>query len=130
MAMPGDPSLADRPWLDEQAKPFIEIQGVTKRFGDFVAVDDVSLKIYRGELFALLGGSGCGKTTLLRMLAGFEVPSEGVIKIDDVDKGKNKGSVGRNIPFRELVKAKGKPPGKAEIGKGDESAEPDFLFFM
>ena len=51
-------------------------------------------------------------------------------KGDDVDKGINKGSVGRNIPFRELVKAKGKPPGKAEIGKGDESAEPDFLFFM
>ncbi len=50
---------------------------VTKKFGDFIAVDNVSLDIYKGELFALLGGSGCGKTTLLRMLAGFETPTDG-----------------------------------------------------
>lgn len=66
-------------------KEFIRIKGVSKQFGDFVAVDDVSLDIDKGELFAILGGSGCGKTTLLRMLAGFEVPSSGTIEIDGVD---------------------------------------------
>lgn len=64
---------------------FIRIRGVSKRFGNFIAVDDVNLDIRRGELFAILGGSGCGKTTLLRMLAGFEVPSSGTIEIDGVD---------------------------------------------
>jgi putrescine transport system ATP-binding protein len=59
-------------WNDPQAVPYINIESVTKKFGEFVAVNDVSLKVYRGELFCLLGGSGCGKTTLLRMLAGFE----------------------------------------------------------
>ena len=73
------------PWHSPDAKPYIEIQDVTKKFGDFTAVDDVSLNIYRGELFSLLGGSGCGKTTLLRMLAGFETPTSGRILIDGVD---------------------------------------------
>ncbi len=66
-------------------QPFIRIENVTKKFGDFNAVDDVSLDIYKGELFALLGGSGCGKTTLLRMLAGFETPTTGRILIDGQD---------------------------------------------
>ncbi|MBI2718096.1 MAG: ABC transporter ATP-binding protein [Rhizobiales bacterium] len=65
--------------------PFIRIDGVTKKFGDFTAVDNVSLDISRGELFALLGGSGCGKTTLLRVLAGFETPSVGKVSIDGQD---------------------------------------------
>ena len=73
------------PWHSPDAKPYIEIQDVTKKFGEFTAVDDVSLNIYRGELFSLLGGSGCGKTTLLRMLAGFETPTSGRILIDGVD---------------------------------------------
>jgi putrescine transport system ATP-binding protein len=64
---------------------FIRIRNVTKRFGDFIAVDDVSLDIGKGELFSILGGSGCGKTTLLRMLAGFEIPSTGTIEIDGQD---------------------------------------------
>ncbi len=72
-------------WNDPQAVPYINIESVTKKFGDFVAVNDVSLKVYRGELFCLLGGSGCGKTTLLRMLAGFEDPTVGRISIDGVD---------------------------------------------
>ena len=72
-------------WNDPQATPYIRIENVTKKFGDFVAVNDVSLKIYRGEIFCLLGGSGCGKTTLLRMLAGFEEPTTGRISIDGVD---------------------------------------------
>jgi len=64
---------------------FISVCDVTKRFGDFTAVDGVSLNIGKGELFALLGSSGCGKTTLLRMLAGFEQPSSGTILIDGQD---------------------------------------------
>ncbi len=74
-----------KPWRDSAAKPFISIRKLTKRFGDFTAVNDVSLDIYRGELFCLLGGSGCGKSTLLRMLAGFEVPTSGQILIDGGD---------------------------------------------
>jgi putrescine transport system ATP-binding protein len=64
---------------------YVRIANVTKRFGDFTAVDDVSLDIRRGEIFCLLGGSGSGKTTLLRMLAGFESPSAGRIFIDGTD---------------------------------------------
>jgi putrescine transport system ATP-binding protein len=64
---------------------FIRIRDVTKTFGDFTAVDNVSLDIGKGELFSILGGSGCGKTTLLRMLAGFEAPSAGSIEIDGQD---------------------------------------------
>ena len=64
---------------------FIRLRGVSKHFGDFVAVDNVDLDIGKGELFSILGGSGCGKTTLLRMLAGFETPTAGSIEIDGVD---------------------------------------------
>jgi spermidine/putrescine transport system ATP-binding protein len=59
----------------------VELSGVTKRFGEFVAVDDLTLEIREGEFFSLLGPSGCGKTTTLRMIAGFEEPSEGTISV-------------------------------------------------
>src|SRR6476660_2656107 len=55
----------------------VSFERISKRFGDFTAVDDVSLDIHDGEFFALLGPSGCGKTTLLRRLAGFETPDAG-----------------------------------------------------
>ena len=78
-------SIADRPWLDPDAKPQIVIESINKTFGAFTAVDSVNLRIYKGEMFALVGASGCGKTTLLRMLAGFASPSAGRILIEDVD---------------------------------------------
>jgi putrescine transport system ATP-binding protein len=78
-------STVDRPWLDPNAKPQILIEGINKSFGAFAAVDNINLRIYRGEMFALVGASGCGKTTLLRMLAGFETPSGGRILIEDAD---------------------------------------------
>jgi spermidine/putrescine transport system ATP-binding protein len=65
--------------------PSVELRSVTKRFGDFVAVDDLSLELERGEFFTLLGPSGCGKTTTLRMIAGFERPSAGEVRIEDED---------------------------------------------
>jgi spermidine/putrescine transport system ATP-binding protein len=69
----------------QTAKTIIRFENVTKRFGRMVAVDNVELSIEEGEFFALLGPSGCGKTTLLRMLAGFETPTEGRILIDGED---------------------------------------------
>jgi spermidine/putrescine transport system ATP-binding protein len=65
--------------LDE---PIVDCRRLTKRFGGFVACDEVSLAIRRGEFFALLGPSGCGKTTLLRMIGGFELPSSGTVRVD------------------------------------------------
>jgi len=70
------------PWLDPHAEAYIRVENVTKRFGNFIAVNNVSLRVYKGEIFCLLGGSGCGKSTLLRMMAGFESPSSGSIFLD------------------------------------------------
>ena len=66
-------------------KPMIEIEGVMKRFGDFAAVDNVTLHVWAGEFLTLLGPSGCGKTTLLRLLSGFEMPDAGVLRLDGED---------------------------------------------
>ena len=66
-------------------KPMIEIEGVMKRFGDFAAVDNVTLHVRAGEFLTLLGPSGCGKTTLLRLLSGFEMPDAGVLRLDGED---------------------------------------------
>jgi len=65
--------------------PSVELRGVTKRFGEFTAVDDLSLTLGSGEFFTLLGPSGCGKTTTLRMIAGFEQPNEGEIRVEGTD---------------------------------------------
>jgi len=68
--------------------PVIEIDHVVKRFGDFVAVDDADFSIGQGEFFSMLGPSGCGKTTTLRMIAGFEQPTTGAVRLDGVDVSK------------------------------------------
>ncbi|GAB4386376.1 ABC transporter ATP-binding protein [Albidovulum sp.] len=73
------------PWDDPAEKPLIQFRNVTKKFGEFTAIDDLTLDIYRREFFALLGPSGCGKTTLMRMLAGFEAPTRGTILLDGQD---------------------------------------------
>lgn len=70
---------------EQNRKPILTINKLTKRFESFVAVEEVNLTIYEGEIFALLGSSGCGKSTLLRMLAGFESPTSGSIILDGKD---------------------------------------------
>jgi spermidine/putrescine transport system ATP-binding protein len=67
------------------SEPSVRLQGVTKAFGDLVAVDDLDLDIGEGEFFTLLGPSGCGKTTTLRMVAGFEEPTSGTVLIGGQD---------------------------------------------
>jgi putrescine transport system ATP-binding protein len=85
MATSSGAAAKPKPWNDPNARPYVQVERVTKTFGDFKAVDDVSLKVYKGEFFCLLGASGCGKTTLLRMLGGFETPTSGKIIIDGED---------------------------------------------
>ncbi len=65
---------------DSDAPPAVELDGVTKRYGDTAAVDDVSLRVHEGEFFTLVGPSGCGKTTTLRLIAGFEEPTAGTVR--------------------------------------------------
>ena len=89
------------PWPPTRPSPdptaaVIEIDHVTKRFGDFVAVDDACFSIAEGEFFSMLGPSGCGKTTTLRMIAGFETPTAGALRLEGVD-------VSRTPPYKRNV---------------------------
>ena len=76
------------PTAADLSAPVIEIDHVVKRFGEFVAVDDVDFSIGQGEFFSMLGPSGCGKTTTLRMIAGFEQPTSGAVRLDGIDVSK------------------------------------------
>jgi putrescine transport system ATP-binding protein len=89
-------SARTEPPIAEVDMPLLRIDGVTKRFGGFTAVDKLSLDIRSGEFFALLGPSGCGKTTLLRMLAGFETPDAGKILLNGKD-------IARMLPHQRPV---------------------------
>ena len=77
--------LNDSSWRSHQEKPLIRLCGVSKYYGSVCALNNLDLEIYRQEFFSILGESGCGKTSLLRLLAGFERPSSGQIFIDDID---------------------------------------------
>ncbi|MSU91582.1 polyamine ABC transporter ATP-binding protein [Rhodobacteraceae bacterium 2CG4] len=83
--LPNNTAGERKPWRGASEAPFVRIRDLSKRFAEIPAVDDVSLDIWKGEIFCLLGGSGCGKSTLLRMLAGFEAPTSGRIEIDGQD---------------------------------------------
>jgi spermidine/putrescine transport system ATP-binding protein len=76
--------------------PMVELRGVTRRFGNVAAVDNVSLQIVAGEFLTLLGPSGCGKTTLLRLIAGFDAPTSGSVFLEGED-------VSRRPPYRRPV---------------------------
>jgi ABC-type Fe3+/spermidine/putrescine transport system ATPase subunit len=78
-------ALVDDARRDEAGRVAVRLAGVRKRFADVVAVDGVDLDVYQGEFFSLLGPSGSGKTTCLRMIAGFEAPTDGRIELDGVD---------------------------------------------
>ena len=80
----------------EPARPAIRLSGLRKHFGDVHAVDGVDLDIPPGEFFSMLGPSGSGKTTVLRMIAGFDLPTEGTIELDGHD-------VSRLAPFERDV---------------------------
>jgi len=104
MVQVATPKPAFAPWDDPTLAPLIQFKNVTKRFGDFVAIDDMTIDIYEREFFALLGPSGCGKTTMMRMLAGFERPTEGKIFLggQDIDAiPPNKRSV--NMMFQSYA---------------------------
>src|SRR5437764_239285 len=83
---------------------FLELQALTKRFGDAVAVDGLSLAVEKGELVSLLGPSGCGKTTTLQMIAGFVEPSAGAIRLAERDLTKVKPAArGLGIVFQSYA---------------------------
>ena len=79
--------------------PAIEAEGLTRQFGDFVAVDHVSFRIPRGEIFGFLGSNGCGKSTTMKMLVGFLPASSGTCKLFGEPMGSNDMQARRNVGY-------------------------------
>ncbi|MFI5008402.1 MAG: ATP-binding cassette domain-containing protein, partial [Solirubrobacterales bacterium] len=79
--------------------PVIEVQHLVKRFGDFVSVDDLSLRVAPGEVFGLLGSNGAGKTTAIRMLCGLLTPTAGTARVLGFDVGRDPEAVKRRIGY-------------------------------
>lgn len=77
----------------------IETQNLTKRFGDFMAVDNISFEVFKGEIFGFLGANGAGKTTAMRMLCGLSIPSSGEAMIAGFDVYKETESIKKNIGY-------------------------------
>ena len=77
----------------------ITIAHLTRRYGDFVAVDDVSFSIARGEVVGLLGPNGAGKTTIMKMLTGFLEPTSGSIRVDQLEIGRDTAAIQRRIGY-------------------------------
>ena len=81
----------------------IEIQHLTKQYGDFIAVDDVSLEVARGEIFGFLGPNGAGKTTTIRIMVGLSLPTSGVVKIGGLDVGVDAKAMTGYVPDRPYL---------------------------
>ena len=114
-----DPALdTDVGWsVDEDHEgAVLELDGVTKRFGDSVAVDDVSMAVEEGELLTLLGPSGCGKTTTLRLLAGLERPDEGVIRLNGEPVAAGTGDGAAAAETGDVGDGGFRPPEERDVG--------------
>src|SRR5690606_1255918 len=77
----------------------IRVEHLTRRYGDFTAVDDVSFTIGRGEVVGLLGHNGAGKTTIMKMITGFLEPTAGAIRIDDLEVGRDTAAIQARIGY-------------------------------
>src|SRR5215204_4956468 len=80
-------------------EPVIKTENLTKRFGDFVAVDKISFGVYPGEIFGFLGANGAGKTTAMRMLCGLSIPTSGKASVAGYDVFKNRDKIKQNIGY-------------------------------
>src|SRR5688500_19390456 len=94
-----EPVVADRPARDPQQTAAIRTKGLTKKYGDFTAVDKLDLTVRHGEVFGLLGPNGAGKTTTILMLLGLSEPTAGGSRVLDLDPTRNPIAVKRHVGY-------------------------------